>query len=878
MRKQDSQEIDRQARPRRLRLSVVIATLTMMTMTLVGGLVVPAGASAARYVLEDWDGSPPVGSWKTNADLDFKGWESFVSDPSSLSTSQAPTIWEGRGLYGHSGLSILAGPGTAEWRWEAPGTSTIFKAEYPPATFNLLGCMNEGLRKADGYWQPSTNARPDEAQDGSYHPTACGAGVLVPPLANAQVIIGNPGRQIFCSNTSDTCSRLESPIGNSAVFGIQRIGLAQLWFSGYLPGAKLYVTDYDKPTFSGATNSLTTWVKDGVGQISATAIDTGLGVKAIRLSAPSRSGGRDQQTKTHPCQGDRNDRCPATWNAERPSYVLTFSYNVDDLPEGINHFGLKASDIVENKSLPGEEDDLQVVPVTKVDRSAPTNVNATGELADLHDQYINGQGAKTVTAAAQDPAAADGQRLSGITRRALEDIGHGVIVQADVACDPDHDQCPVDASESLTVDTSQLSEGKHELRVVATDLAGNTMTSDPWTVYVDRTGPTMDGTIDTILDEGDGIADLDWDPVIDPALPTGEAGVGFSRYEVRARPEGGNWTAYGTINPTVYPTVELGPHQVGDRVEYEIKAYDALGNVSVFTATAGVELTDVTAGDDGDFAPGEEQQPDGAPDVGEGEQWRDVDPDGEMDAPAPEDGATGSVMPQAAPTGGSLFAPPGSATTASSSDYDTQLCSRDGNSSPCGTYSGRTAAAYARRWAKTNGGADRNHDYTYYDSDCTNFASRVLHFGNMHFMRTHPGINDPRHDENEYYIKGPGSWWSEKYTNTFGKTRYRNSTSWSVGWVLYNQLVNHGLARVVTSPERLHSGDILFHWWKGRTQIDDIDHVNVVAGVRKRQVYIAQHAQDRWMTLRKWSALARKDHPRLAWVVLRPVATRFDLP
>ena len=114
-----------------------------------------------------------------------------------------------------------------EWRWKAPGTSTIFRSEFAPATFNLLGCLNEGMRTADGEWQPTINGRPDQPRRESTRPTACGTGVLAPPIANAQVIIGNPGRQVFCSNTTNVCDLSGSPLGNSAVFGIQRVGLAQ---------------------------------------------------------------------------------------------------------------------------------------------------------------------------------------------------------------------------------------------------------------------------------------------------------------------------------------------------------------------------------------------------------------------------------------------------------------------------------------------------------------------------------------------------------------------------------------------------------------------------------------------------------------------------
>lgn len=197
--------------------------------------------------------------------------------------------------------------------------------------------------------------------------------------------------------------------------------------------------------------------------------------------------------------------------------------------------------------------------------------------------------------------------------------------------------------------------------------------------------------------------------------------------------------------------------------------------------------------------------------------------------------------------------------------------------SPCGTFSGKKAGEYARKWAITNDGADRNRDYDFFDSDCTNFVSQALHFGGMHFMRT-DGVNDPRHDNNDLYSKGSGSWWSQKYENTFGQTRYHRSNSWSVGWVLRNQLYDHHLARVVGQGERLRTGDVIFYWWNGRTAIKDINHINIVASVRKRQVFVAQHTKDPLETIRRWNERARGDHPNFDRVVLRPTATAFDLP
>ncbi len=839
---------------------------------LVGVLVVlwvfAAGAQAKEYVLEDWDGPAPVKSWLSNPQLDVNGWQPAVSDMSSFATSLGPTSWSPRGLYATSYLSLFAQPGTAEWRFKAPGTSTVYRADYAPVLTRTVGCVNLGMRSAAGGWQDTVNGYPGGFARRSAHPSACTPGAIVPFTPVGQVYVGfSFGRQVYCSNSTALCARTGSPVGNSAVFGVQRTRLLQPRFDAYLPGTRLYLTDYDKPTFQAGANTLTDWVRAGTGTVTAKATDTGLGVKRVTVTAPAL-GGTTAQSKTteHPCTGDRNDRCPASWNTARPSLSASLTYNVDQLPEGVNQFTVTATDIVDNTSAT----DTTSTPQAKVDRSVPTNITVTGPLIDDEDHYLNGSDPVAVHITATDPSASDGQQLSGIKTIHIEEAGGATVASKTLTCTGTLGRCAAMVSEDLTADLTALPEGKHTLRAVVSDEAGNTAITDAWSVFVDRTAPTMDGNIDVVLDESAGIADLSWDPVADPALPTGDAGSGFVSYSVRTRPGGGIWTTPQTLPPESFLSVELGAHTAGDSIDYEISVRDRVGNVAVFAASTTVSLTEVTAGDDGDYAPGEQSLPGGPVDPGEDATWRNVDPDGETDTPSPDQAGTTSA------TRSLLPAP--LAATASTSSYDTILCARDGFASPCGTYSGRNAAEYARKYAQTNHGADRNHDYTYYESDCTNFASQVLHFGGMHFMRTRAGINDPRHDDNDLYVKGAGSWWSQKYTDTFGRTRYRNSNSWSVGWVLYNQLMDHGLARVVGRTERLRSGDIIFYWWKGRSRIEDINHVNVVSQVKRRRVFISQHTTDRANeTIRAFNDRARADWPSFDRVVLRPVATRFDL-
>ncbi len=77
-----------------------------------------------------------------------------------------------------------------------------------------------------------------------------------------------------------------------------------------LPGARLTLTDYDAPTLLAGENSHPRWVRSAKGEVTITATDTGLGVKSAAVTHTGVSGGRDL-SETHPCSGDRTDRCPS---------------------------------------------------------------------------------------------------------------------------------------------------------------------------------------------------------------------------------------------------------------------------------------------------------------------------------------------------------------------------------------------------------------------------------------------------------------------------------------------------------------------------------------------------------------------------------------
>lgn len=559
-------------RARRQR-SVPMLLALLMCVVIGSVLLIPAQASAARYVVENWN--PSTGDWHADPSLDFIGWEQFDEDPELLSLHRDGS--QGSGLYGHSDLSLLtSNEAVAEWRYTPPGTSTVFKSEYEEATFALAGCLNEGMRLKDGEWEKTVNEGPPfQERHKSYHPTACGAGVVNFPV-EGQVIIGNPGPQVFCAEEGEPepCGLYDSPLENSAAFGIERLGLIQTPFSAYLRGIRVYETSYVKPHFTGATNTIEGWVHTGTGTITPSATESGMGMKTIKLTSLNRNGGTDEKAQSSPCTGTRLARCPATWNKSEPAYSPSFPYSVDELPEGIDHFGVKAVDIVENESLPEGGPDEAVVPPTKVDRTPPANVAATGELAGLANGYINGQGAKTVGVSATD-------NLSGIRSLSLEDEGRGILATytppSCVFTPLREDQCPLQAGETLSVDTGQMPEGANHLRVVAEDLAGNVADGETWTVYLDRTAPSfaMPFEISVVRPPESASPFVLLPDASDPPLADGSPGSGVGSYVYRYSLNGGVFTAW-TTSPGPY--FEATDGIAGQTIAVEAFATDRVGN------------------------------------------------------------------------------------------------------------------------------------------------------------------------------------------------------------------------------------------------------------------------------------------------------------
>jgi hypothetical protein len=392
------------------------------------------------------------------------------------------------------------------------------------------------------------------------------------------------------------------------------------------------------------------------------------------------------------------------------------------------------------------------------------------------------------------------------------------------------DQCPLEASDTLTVDTGQMAEGANHLRVVAEDLAGNVAGGEVWTVYVDRTAPGIASDLEALFEEN-GVTQLSWAAPEDPPLADGSPGSGVASYQFRGRSLGGEWSAWAT---TPGPFAEIGGTTAGDLLEVEVVAIDAVGNVGPAAfGTVETGPTEVTGENI------EEMELEG-PDEAGGEITMYPEP------AHPEPTVVG-------PTPQGIVTP----------DFSGERpCAGEGEN-PCGGYNGVLAASYALHW-DFPGGSDEeleeehNQEFLFFGGkggDCTNFASQAIWWGGMQFMRTneHDTPNqDAGADHHNEYLKGQGSWWSGYWElNGLLPKHYEFTQSWVNAHDLYEHLVEYKLARQVPLKSRLRVGDLIFYNLGQGSGTEHIDHTQIVVRVKKHYVQVAQHSNSYHKSLRK---------------------------
>lgn len=237
------------------------------------------------------------------------------------------------------------------------------------------------------------------------------------------------------------------------------------------------------------------WTNSAVRHITLVAQDDGLGVKQTRVNHPRLNAPEAVEQKLHPCDGGRLAPCPASHNRENNGYGNVFTYNTDEMPEGINRIGVLTGDITDNTPSGDGSPTTGTVPAAKVDRTAPAFDTPVGALYDrrnrsddkrfqgLYDRY------HSVDVTARDGStASNSTERSGVRTIAFQLVNPaGTVVQS--STDPSPQSCSTSCPKARvwTLDGDSVADGVYTVRAIARDQVGFSSTRS-WEVTVDRRG------------------------------------------------------------------------------------------------------------------------------------------------------------------------------------------------------------------------------------------------------------------------------------------------------------------------------------------------------------------------------------------------------
>lgn len=155
--------------------------------------------------------------------------------------------------------------------------------------------------------------------------------------------------------------------------------------------------------------------------------------------------------------------------------------------------------------------------------------------------------------------------------------GETELAAAPAACDPG---CPFSFATVLSFDTSSLADGRHDLVPRARDGVGNIGAGEQFALWVDRVSPSAITDV-RLARFGGTTATFAWAEAADPPLVGGDLGSGVQEYSYRYRVGSGAWSDLMT---TDVPEFDLDNAALGDVVDIEVSAIDAVGNVGPTTA------------------------------------------------------------------------------------------------------------------------------------------------------------------------------------------------------------------------------------------------------------------------------------------------------
>lgn len=226
--------------------------------------------------------------------------------------------------------------------------------------------------------------------------------------------------------------------------------------------------------------------------------------------------------------------------------------------------------------------------LTLVDDDDPV-VTPSKAFFELDGTYIDGRQTYPLRIDSTDAGA-------GVTRIDVEHTGwpgpQPPLAEHAVECDAHHHTaalgariCPPADAIELDVDTRPMPEGTRHFRASTPDVAGN-IGDHRWTVIIDRTPPTPPQSLRFTTPE-EGSAQAAWDAAEDPVLPDGTPGSGVKHYQARHRISGGGWSDWETLDRDARLTDEVYDQPAGTRVDFQVRAIDAVGNVGDAAEVAG---------------------------------------------------------------------------------------------------------------------------------------------------------------------------------------------------------------------------------------------------------------------------------------------------
>lgn len=248
--------------------------------------------------------------------------------------------------------------------------------------------------------------------------------------------------------------------------------------------------------------------------------------------------------------------------------------------------------------------------LTLVDDDDPS-VSLSGALIHLDGRYIDGQRIYPLHVSASDEG-------SGVTSISIDHTGwpgpQPALAEHAAACDPHHRTaelgarlCPASDAVDRDVDTREMPEGTRRFAARATDVASN-RTVRRWTVIIDRTPPTAPAGLHFLTPE-EGSAQVSRDPATDGSLPDGTQGSGIARYEERHRIGDEAWSGWVALDSGARLSDEVYDERAGTRVQFEVRAIDAVGNVGLAASVGGdvfgASPAVASTGQDGDYVGGE---------------------------------------------------------------------------------------------------------------------------------------------------------------------------------------------------------------------------------------------------------------------------------